>query len=79
MMTFEFTRQKLHRPVTSLHNNLAKPFSTVCTDPFYGQTSGPIPPKYSQADPKLVVKSRLPKNIEKKYFTIFFEIFEIFF
>jgi hypothetical protein len=40
--------------------NLAKPFITVCTDPFYGQTSGPRPPKFSQADPKLDVKSRLP-------------------
>jgi hypothetical protein len=23
-----------------LYNNLAKPYSTVCSDPFYGQTSG---------------------------------------
>jgi hypothetical protein len=66
---------------------LAKPFSTVCTDPFYGQTSGPRPPKFSQADPKLDVESRLPKKIGKKNFTkkfqkisknVFFEMFEIF-
>jgi hypothetical protein len=37
--------------------------STVCTDPFYGQTSGPRPPKFLQADPKIDVESRLPKKI----------------
>jgi hypothetical protein len=47
---------------------LAKPFSTVCTDPFYGQTSGPRRPKFSQADPKLDVESRLPKKIGEKKF-----------
>jgi hypothetical protein len=36
----------------SIHNNLAKPFTTVCSDPFYGQTSSPRPPKFSQADQK---------------------------
>jgi hypothetical protein len=45
---------------------LAKPFTTVCTDPFYGQTSGPRPPKFSQADPKLDVESLLPKKLKKK-------------
>jgi hypothetical protein len=29
----------------NLYNNLAKQFTTVCSDPFYGQTSGPRPPK----------------------------------
>jgi hypothetical protein len=62
-----------------LYNNLDKPFSTVCTDPFYGQTSGPRPPNFSQADPKLDVECRLPKKIEKKKFhKIFFKI-KIFF
>jgi hypothetical protein len=51
----------LHENV-QLKNNLAKTFSTVCTDPFYGQTRGPRPPKLSQADPKLDMKSRLPKK-----------------
>jgi hypothetical protein len=68
-----------------LYNNLAKPFSTVCTDPFYGQTSGPRPPKFSRADPKLDVESRMPKKIETKNFTkknseIFLKfLFEFFF
>jgi hypothetical protein len=31
-----------------LYNNLAKPFTTVGADPFYGQTSGPRPPKFLQ-------------------------------
>jgi hypothetical protein len=62
----------------NLYNNLAKPFSTVCTDPFYRQTTGPRPPKFSQTDPKLDVKSRLPKKIGKKNFTKFFLFFEIF-
>jgi hypothetical protein len=46
--------------VSNLYNNLAKPFSTVCTDPFYSQTSGPRPQKISQADPKFDEESRLP-------------------
>jgi hypothetical protein len=45
------------------YNYLAKPFNTVCTDPFYGQTSGSRPPKFSQADPKLNVESRLRKKM----------------
>jgi hypothetical protein len=46
-------------------NNLAKPFSTVCTDPFYGQTQ----------IPKLDVKSRLPKKIKNKYDKKFLNFF----
>jgi hypothetical protein len=57
---------------SNLYNKLAKPFSTVCTDPFYGLTSGPRPPKFSQADPKLDVESRLPKQFLQKKFEIFF-------
>jgi hypothetical protein len=59
----------------NLYNNLAKPFSTVCTDPFYGQTSGPRPQKFSQTDSKLDVKSRLPKKIGKNKFHDFFLLF----
>jgi hypothetical protein len=51
-----------------MSNSLAKPFSTVCTDPFYGQTSGPRPPKFSLADPKLDVEYRLTKKFDKKKF-----------
>jgi hypothetical protein len=29
----------------NLYNNLAKPSTTVVADPFYVQTSGPIPPR----------------------------------
>jgi hypothetical protein len=59
--------------LSNLYNNLAKPFSTVCTDPFLGQTSGPRPP-----DPKLDVESRLPTKIGKKISRNIFKFFQIF-
>jgi hypothetical protein len=81
--TFTSRYQFVHKAQNrNLYNNFAKPFSTVCTDPFYGLTSGPRPPRFSQADPKLDVKSRLPKKIEKKIEKKIsrknFEFFEIF-
>jgi hypothetical protein len=44
--------------------------------PFTAKPAGLDTPKFSQADPKLFVKSRLPKKIGKKTFEIFY--FEIF-
>jgi hypothetical protein len=64
---------------TNLFNNLVKPFTSVGADPFYGQTSGPRPPKFLQTDPILDVESRLPKifeeKIHEKNFLIFLLIF----
>jgi hypothetical protein len=54
-----------------VYNNLAKPFTTVGEDPFYGQTSGPRPPKFLQAYLKLAVEDKSPKKFEKKSRKIF--------
>jgi hypothetical protein len=35
--------------IINVYLNLSFGFSTVCSDPFYGQTSGPRPTKYLQA------------------------------
>jgi hypothetical protein len=45
---------------------LAKPFTTVGADPFYGQTSRPRPPKFLQAYLKLAAEVKWPKKIQKK-------------
>jgi hypothetical protein len=37
---------------------VAKPFTTVGADPFYGQTSGPRPPNFLQAYLKLAAKDK---------------------
>jgi hypothetical protein len=46
-----------------LHGNRVDPrvkitFTTVGSDPFNGQTRGPRPPLFLQADPKLAAKQR---------------------
>jgi hypothetical protein len=54
------------------NNNLAKPFTTVvCSDSFYGQTSGPRISK-SHADSKLGVESRNTKKVVEKNSGLFF-------
>jgi hypothetical protein len=55
--------------VKNLYNNLAKPFTTVCSDPFYGQTSVSRPPNFSEAACKHKIATL---DIFKDFFLDFF-------
>jgi hypothetical protein len=58
-------------------NTLAKPFSTVCSDPFYGQTKVPSPPPQIFAGrPQIVCGiSKYKKKLGKKFHGIFLNFF----
>jgi hypothetical protein len=59
---FSMKTRSVAKHSASLNNNLSKPFSTICSDPFYRQTSGPRTPKLSQADFKFDMEFRNTKK-----------------
>jgi hypothetical protein len=60
--------------IINLYLNLSFGFSTVCLDPFYGQTSGPRPTKYLQAVSKLDTEGfSLPNFFSQTFFKLIFQ------